>query len=68
MDTHKSAPSTSSTSKTKKDEDDDDPSARTVDREKDMAVGGKIGHAQRREMLTKAKGAFAEKFAGGKFL
>ena len=61
METHKSATTAS------QEEVDDDPSARTFDREKDMAVGSKIGHAQRREMLSKAAG-FADKFAGGKYL
>ncbi|KAK5131314.1 hypothetical protein LTR08_001153 [Meristemomyces frigidus] len=58
METHKG-----STTK----EQDDDPSARTFDREKDMGVGVKIGHSQRREMLSKAAG-FSDKFAGGSFL
>ncbi len=41
-------------------EEDDDPSKRVFDKEKDMAIGGRISNSQRREMLNKAAG-----FGGG---
>lgn len=47
--------------------EDDDPSKRAFDREKDMAAGGRVGHAQRNEMLKKAAG-FSSKFSGGSYL
>lgn len=45
---------------------EDDPSARPFDREKDVGGGMKIGHAQRKEMLTRAKD-LESRFAGGGF-
>lgn len=36
-------------------EKEDDPSKRVFDYEKDMALGTKVSHKQKREMLTKAK-------------
>jgi hypothetical protein len=48
-------------------EKEDDPSTRVFDYEKDMAVGTKISHKQRREMLDKAKG-FGGRFSSGSFL
>ncbi|KAF2482256.1 hypothetical protein BDY17DRAFT_298207 [Neohortaea acidophila] len=48
-------------------EPDDDPSARAFDREKDMGSGGRLGHAERREMLNKAAN-FSSKFSGGSYL
>lgn len=48
-------------------EKEDDPSKRVFDYEKDMAVGGKLSHKQKREMLSKAKG-FGDRFSSGKFL
>lgn len=48
-------------------EEDDDPSKRAFDKEKDMKIGGKIGTAQRRELLNKAAD-FGGRFAKGKFL
>ncbi|KAF2234482.1 hypothetical protein EV356DRAFT_515128 [Viridothelium virens] len=46
---------------------EDDPSKRAFDREKDIAGGTKIGHAQRKEMLNRAAG-FGSRFSGGGFL
>ena len=46
---------------------EDDPSKRGFDREKDMALGGRLGHGEKREMLAKAKG-FGERFERGKYL
>ncbi|EON62110.1 hypothetical protein W97_01329 [Coniosporium apollinis CBS 100218] len=46
---------------------EDDPSKRAFDREKDIAGGMKIGHAQRKEMLNRAAD-FGSRFAGGKYL
>ncbi|KAI9680053.1 MAG: hypothetical protein M1817_005069 [Caeruleum heppii] len=48
-------------------EKEDDPSQRAFDREKDIAGGQKIGHAQRKELLNRAAD-FGSKFAGGKYL
>ncbi|KAF2682584.1 hypothetical protein K458DRAFT_306822 [Lentithecium fluviatile CBS 122367] len=48
-------------------EEEDDPSRRVFDYEKDMAVGTKISHKQRREMLDKAKG-FGGRFSSGSYL
>ena len=48
-------------------EKEDDPSARAFDKEKDMGMGIKIGHAQKRELLNKAKD-FGSRFAKGNYL
>lgn len=48
-------------------EDEDDPSKRAFDKEKDMALGGKIGTAQRREMLNRAAD-FGGRFQKGSYL
>ncbi|EON98548.1 hypothetical protein UCRPA7_5955 [Phaeoacremonium minimum UCRPA7] len=48
-------------------EEEDDPSKRAFDREKDMALGGKITHSQRREMLNRAAD-FGGRFQKGKYL
>jgi hypothetical protein len=48
-------------------EKDDDPSARVFDYEKDMSVGTKISHKQRRDMLAKAKD-FSGRFSSGSYL
>ena len=45
----------------------DDPSARAFDREKDMALGGKLGEAQKREMVRRA-GDFGSRFEKGSYL
>ncbi|KAL0935330.1 uncharacterized protein CTRU02_209922 [Colletotrichum truncatum] len=51
----------------KDEEEEDDPSKRAFDREKDMALGGKIGTAQRRELLNRAKD-FGGRFQKGSYL
>lgn len=48
-------------------EKEDDPSKRVFDYEKDMALGGKVNHKQKREMLSKAKG-FGDRFSSGSYL
>ena len=48
-------------------EEEDDPSARAFDKEKDMKVGGQIGHVQKREMLRKARD-MGSRFSGGSYL
>lgn len=48
-------------------EKEDDPSARAFDREKDMGMGMKIGRAQKRELLNKAKD-FGSRFEKGNYL
>ncbi|KAL3461069.1 hypothetical protein BJX64DRAFT_261618 [Aspergillus heterothallicus] len=53
--------------KRKEKEEEDDPSKRAFDKEKDMALGGRISHAQRREMMSKAAD-FGSRFSKGKFL
>ncbi|ODA76099.1 hypothetical protein RJ55_08382 [Drechmeria coniospora] len=50
-----------------KDEEEDDPSKRAFDREKDMALGGKIGTAQRRELVAKSAN-FGGRFQKGSYL
>lgn len=52
---------------TKPEEKEDDPSKRAFDREKDMGHGGRLGNAERKEMLNKAAN-FSSKFAGGSYL
>lgn len=49
------------------DEEEDDPSKRGFDREKDMAIGGKIGSSQRRELVNKSAN-FGGRFQKGSFL
>ena len=48
-------------------EKEDDPSKRAFDKEKDIAGGRKIGHAQKKEMLTRAAD-FGSRFSSGSFL
>ncbi|KAK3382282.1 hypothetical protein B0T24DRAFT_516037 [Lasiosphaeria ovina] len=48
-------------------EEEDDPSKRAFDREKDMAVGGRISGAQRRQLLNKAAN-FGDRFQKGNYL
>ncbi|KAI9720050.1 MAG: hypothetical protein M1812_003177 [Candelaria pacifica] len=48
-------------------EKEDDPSKRAFDKEKDMGLGRKIGHAQRKELLSRASD-FGSRFAGGSYL
>lgn len=48
-------------------EKEDDPSKRAFDREKDMGLGGKIGHKAKRDMVERAKD-FGTRFAGGSYL
>lgn len=48
-------------------EKEDDPSKRAFDREKDMGMGVKIGHKQKREMMSKAKD-FGARFEKGRYL
>lgn len=49
------------------DEEDDDPSKRGFDREKDMAIGGKLGSSQRKELVNKSAN-FGGRFQKGSFL
>ncbi|KAK4084532.1 uncharacterized protein Triagg1_1012 [Trichoderma aggressivum f. europaeum] len=51
----------------KPDEEEDDPSKRAFDREKDMAVGGRITSTQRRELINKSAN-FGGRFQKGSFL
>jgi hypothetical protein len=48
-------------------EEEDDPSKRAFDKEKDMAIGGRLGAAQKREMMNKAAN-FGDRFQKGSFL
>lgn len=50
-----------------KGEEDDDPSQRPFDRDKDLALGGKIGTAKRRELVTKSAN-FGGRFQKGSYL
>lgn len=47
--------------------EEDDPSKRGFDREKDMALGGRLGHGQKKEMLAKAAD-FGSRFQKGRYL
>lgn len=49
------------------DEEDDDPSKRAFDREKDMALGGKITASQRKVLLNRASD-FGGRFSKGNYL
>jgi len=53
--------------KIKTDEEEDDPSKRPFDREKDMAIGGRLGAAQKRELMNKASN-FGDRFQKGSYL
>ena len=48
-------------------QEEDDPTKRAFDYQKDMGSGNKIGHAQKAEMLKKAKD-FGSRFSGGSYL
>ncbi|KAI9812459.1 MAG: hypothetical protein M1827_004690 [Pycnora praestabilis] len=48
-------------------EKEDDPSKRAFDKEKDMGLGQKIGHAQKKDLLHRAAD-FGSRFAGGNYL
>ncbi|KAF4629620.1 hypothetical protein G7Y89_g8527 [Cudoniella acicularis] len=48
-------------------EEEDDPSKRGFDREKDMALGGRVGHVQKKDMLAKAAD-FGSRFQKGNYL
>ncbi len=48
-------------------EKEDDPSTRAFDKEKDLGLGMKVGHAQKKEMLNRAKD-FGSRFSGGNYL
>ncbi|KAF5868540.1 uncharacterized protein Bfra_012186 [Botrytis fragariae] len=50
-----------------KKEEEDDPSKRGFDREKDMALGGRLGHAKKKELLNKAAD-FGSRFQKGSYL
>ncbi len=51
----------------KKAAEEDDPSKRAFDKEKDMAIGGRISNSQRREMLNRAAN-FGGRFQKGNYL
>ncbi len=48
-------------------EEEDDPSKRAFDREKDMGLGSKINHSQRKQLLTRAAD-FGGRFQKGSYL
>jgi hypothetical protein len=48
-------------------EKEDDPSKRAFDKEKDMGLGGRIGHVQKQDMLKRA-GDFGSRFEKGSYL
>ncbi|KAJ8066445.1 hypothetical protein OCU04_005504 [Sclerotinia nivalis] len=50
-----------------KEEEEDDPSKRGFDREKDMALGGRLGHAKKKELLNRAAD-FGSRFQKGSYL
>ncbi|PKS08245.1 hypothetical protein jhhlp_005188 [Lomentospora prolificans] len=53
--------------KVKAGEEEDDPSKRPFDREKDMAIGGRLGAAQKRALMNKASN-FGDRFQKGTYL
>ena len=53
--------------KIKPKEKEDDPSKRAFDKEKDIGGGMKIGHAKRKELISRA-GDFGSRFAKGSYL
>ncbi|KAL6876601.1 hypothetical protein J3F83DRAFT_726395 [Trichoderma novae-zelandiae] len=63
----KSAAAAGSSKGGKVEEEEDDPSKRAFDREKDMAVGGRITATQRRELINKSAN-FGGRFQKGSFL
>lgn len=48
-------------------EKEDDPSKRAFDKEKDMALGGRLGHGQKKELMAKAAD-FGSRFQKGNYL
>jgi len=48
-------------------DEEDDPSKRPFDREKDMAIGGNLGAAKKRELLNKSSN-FGDRFQKGSYL
>lgn len=48
-------------------DEEDDPSKRAFDKEKDMKLGGRIGNAQRNELLKRSAN-FGDRFSKGKYL
>ena len=48
-------------------EEEDDPSKRAFDREKDMAIGGRMSGKEKRELMANAKG-FGNRFQKGSYL
>lgn len=57
----------SGSAKQEDDEEDDDPSKRAFDREKDMALSGKMTASQRKELLNRASD-FGGRFSKGNYL
>ncbi|CAI4218565.1 unnamed protein product [Parascedosporium putredinis] len=53
--------------KMKPQDEEDDPSKRPFDREKDMAIGGNLGAAKKRELLNKSSN-FGDRFQKGSYL
>ncbi|KAK3945454.1 hypothetical protein QBC46DRAFT_372279 [Diplogelasinospora grovesii] len=51
----------------KEEEEEDDPSKRAFDKEKDMAIGGRLSGTQKRELLSKAAN-FGGRFSSGSYL
>jgi hypothetical protein len=49
------------------DDEEDDPSKRGFDREKDMAIGGRMSGKEKRELMASAKG-FGNRFSKGSYL
>lgn len=64
---HQAAKKAGAGAKKGEEEEDDDPSKRAFDREKDMAVGGKISATQRKELVNRAQD-FGGRFSKGNYL
>ncbi|KZZ93747.1 hypothetical protein AAL_05463 [Moelleriella libera RCEF 2490] len=66
-DHHEANTTTANTTTKKQEDEEDDPSKRAFDREKDMAIGGKIGARARQELISKSAN-FGGRFQKGSFL
>ena len=66
-DEHQAKQRSSEDAAAKKAAEEDDPSKRAFDKEKDMAIGGRINNSQRREMLNRAAN-YGGRFQKGDYL
>ncbi|RFU72754.1 hypothetical protein TARUN_9512 [Trichoderma arundinaceum] len=67
LEEHQGGKKAAGTKDGRQEEEEDDPSKRAFDREKDMAIGGRITSTQRRELINKSAN-FGGRFQKGSFL